>query len=79
MLIPSLTLKFIYFLCVQYQVYQQEGGSSRRAREVLERGIKQHPSSSHLKLELAQCTIKEADTDAQIMRGDSVDPFSLNF
>lgn len=49
---------------------QQEEASSQQARAVLEQGVRQHPSASHLKLELVQCILRESDTDAQIMKGE---------
>lgn len=67
----------------QHQVVcqqQHEGGGSHEARAVLEQGIKQHPSSSHLKLELARCIVRQADTDAQIMKGEGVEKcFHFNY
>lgn len=57
---------------MQYQLVcqQLEGCSSQQPRAVLERAVRQHPSSSHLKLELAQLIIREADSDVQIMKGE---------
>lgn len=59
-------------LWIQYQMVcqQQEQASSQQARAVLEQGVRQHPSASHLKLELVQCILRESDTDAQIMKGE---------
>lgn len=64
----ALLSPFHFYIWYQVVCQQQEEGSSQQARAVLEHGVRQHPSASHLKLELVQYIVREADTDAQIMK-----------
>ncbi|XP_045103605.1 uncharacterized protein LOC123499557 [Portunus trituberculatus] len=53
---------------IWYLVLCQQPEHKHNAQAVLERGVKQHPAASHLQQQLAYCIVREADTDAPIMK-----------